>query len=31
VVTRSLSSKGQIMLPAAFRQQDQIEPGDEFA
>lgn len=26
----TVSSKGQIMLPAAFRQQDQIEPGDEF-
>ena len=26
----TVSSKGQIALPAAFRKQDQIEPGDEF-
>ncbi|MFV0416711.1 MAG: AbrB/MazE/SpoVT family DNA-binding domain-containing protein [Chthoniobacterales bacterium] len=26
----TLSSKGQIVLPAAFRQQDQIEVGQKF-
>jgi looped-hinge helix DNA binding domain, AbrB family len=26
----TVSSKGQVLLPAAFREQDQIEPGDEF-
>jgi len=26
----TISSKGQIVLPAALRQQDQIEPGEEF-
>jgi AbrB family looped-hinge helix DNA binding protein len=26
----TVSSKGQIVLPAALRQQDQIEPGEEF-
>jgi AbrB family looped-hinge helix DNA binding protein len=25
-----ISSKGQIVLPAAIRQQDGIEPGQEF-
>jgi AbrB family looped-hinge helix DNA binding protein len=25
-----ISSKGQIVLPAALREQDGIEPGDEF-
>ena len=25
-----ISSKGQVVLPAAFRQQDGIEPGQEF-
>jgi AbrB family looped-hinge helix DNA binding protein len=25
-----ISSKGQIVLPAAIRQQDGIEPGEEF-
>jgi AbrB family looped-hinge helix DNA binding protein len=25
-----ISSKGQIVLPAAFRQQDDIRPGQEF-
>jgi len=25
-----VSSKGQIVLPAEFRQQDRIEPGQEF-
>jgi AbrB family looped-hinge helix DNA binding protein len=25
-----ISSKGQIVLPAAFRQQDGIKPGQEF-
>jgi AbrB family looped-hinge helix DNA binding protein len=25
-----ISSKGQIVLPAAFRQQDGIRPGQEF-
>jgi len=29
MVTR-VSSKGQIVLPAQFRQQDQIEPGQRF-
>jgi AbrB family looped-hinge helix DNA binding protein len=27
----TMSSKGQIVLPAAIRQQDNLEPGDEFA
>lgn len=27
----TISSKGQIVLPAALREQDGIEPGDEFA
>jgi AbrB family looped-hinge helix DNA binding protein len=26
----TISSKGQIVLPAALREQDNIEPGDEF-
>jgi len=26
----TISSKGQIVLPAEFRKQDQIEPGQEF-
>jgi AbrB family looped-hinge helix DNA binding protein len=26
----TISSKGQIVLPAELRQQDQIEPGEEF-
>jgi AbrB family looped-hinge helix DNA binding protein len=26
----TISSKGQIVLPAELRQQDQIEPGQEF-
>jgi AbrB family looped-hinge helix DNA binding protein len=26
----TISSKGQIVLPAEFRQQDRIEPGQEF-
>jgi AbrB family looped-hinge helix DNA binding protein len=26
-----VSSKGQIVLPAAVRQQDDIKPGQEFA
>ena len=25
-----ISSKGQIVLPAALREQDRIEPGEEF-
>ena len=25
-----ISSKGQIVLPAALREQDHIEPGEEF-
>lgn len=25
-----ISSKGQIVLPAAIREQDRIEPGEEF-
>ena len=27
---RTISSKGHIVLPAAIRQQDGIEPGQEF-
>jgi AbrB family looped-hinge helix DNA binding protein len=27
----TMSSKGQIVLPAAIREQDGLEPGDEFA
>ncbi|MGH7502128.1 MAG: AbrB/MazE/SpoVT family DNA-binding domain-containing protein [Longimicrobiales bacterium] len=26
----TISSKGQIVLPAEIRQQDHIEPGEEF-
>jgi AbrB family looped-hinge helix DNA binding protein len=26
----TVSSKGQIVLPAAFRKMDRIEPGQEF-
>jgi AbrB family looped-hinge helix DNA binding protein len=26
----SISTKGQIVLPAEIRQRDSIEPGDEF-
>lgn len=26
----SISSKGQIVLPAEIRRQDRIEPGEEF-
>jgi len=26
----TVSSKGQIVLPAALREQDKIEPGEEF-
>jgi AbrB family looped-hinge helix DNA binding protein len=26
----TVSSKGQIVLPAEFRQMDRIEPGQEF-
>ena len=26
----TISSKGQIVLPAALRKQDRIEPGEEF-
>jgi AbrB family looped-hinge helix DNA binding protein len=26
----TISSKGQIVLPAELREQDQIEPGEEF-
>jgi AbrB family looped-hinge helix DNA binding protein len=26
----TVSSKGQIVLPAELREQDQIEPGEEF-
>lgn len=29
-MTTSVSSKGQIVLPVAIRQQDHIEPGQEF-
>jgi AbrB family looped-hinge helix DNA binding protein len=27
----TMSSKGQIVLPAAIREQDHLQPGDEFA
>lgn len=30
LATTIVSSKGQIALPAEFRQMDQIEPGQEF-
>jgi AbrB family looped-hinge helix DNA binding protein len=26
----TVSSKGQIVIPSELREQDQIEPGDEF-
>ena len=29
-MTTTVSSKGQIVLPAEIRQQDGIEPGQEF-
>ncbi len=29
-MTTSVSSKGQIVLPAEIRRQDQIEPGQKF-
>jgi AbrB family looped-hinge helix DNA binding protein len=29
-MTTKLSTKGQIVLPAEFRRQDSIEPGQEF-
>lgn len=29
-MTTTMSSKGQIVLPAELRQQDGIEPGQEF-
>jgi AbrB family looped-hinge helix DNA binding protein len=29
-VVTTISSKGQIVLPAQFRQQDRIEPGQQF-
>ena len=29
-MTTTISSKGQIVLPAELRQQDGIEPGQEF-
>lgn len=29
-MTTTISSKGQIVLPATIRQQDGIEPGQEF-
>jgi AbrB family looped-hinge helix DNA binding protein len=29
-MTTTVSSKGQIVLPAALRQQDGIRPGQEF-
>lgn len=30
VMKTTVSSKGQIVLPAALREQDHIEPGEEF-
>lgn len=29
-MTTTVSTKGQIILPAEFRQQDHIKPGEEF-
>ena len=29
-MTTTISSKGQIVLPAAFRQEDGIQPGQQF-
>ena len=29
-MTTTISSKGQIVLPAAIREQDSIKPGQEF-
>ena len=29
-MTTTISSKGQLVLPAEIRQQDEIEPGEEF-
>jgi AbrB family looped-hinge helix DNA binding protein len=29
-MTTMISSKGQLVLPAKFRQQDDIRPGQEF-
>ncbi len=29
-MTTTMSSKGQIVLPAEIRQQDDIQPGQEF-
>lgn len=29
-MTTTVSSKGQIVLPAEFRQMDQVEPGQQF-
>jgi AbrB family looped-hinge helix DNA binding protein len=29
-VKTTISTKGQLILPAEIRQQDQIEPGQEF-
>jgi AbrB family looped-hinge helix DNA binding protein len=29
-MTTTMSSKGQIVLPAAIREQDSIKPGQEF-
>jgi bifunctional DNA-binding transcriptional regulator/antitoxin component of YhaV-PrlF toxin-antitoxin module len=29
-VKTTISSKGQIVLPAEFRQMDRVEPGQEF-
>ncbi len=30
VMKTTMSSKGQIVLPAAIREMDRIEPGEEF-
>lgn len=30
VMKTTMSSKGQIVLPAALREMDRIEPGEEF-
>jgi AbrB family looped-hinge helix DNA binding protein len=29
-MTTTISTKGQIILPAALREQDRIEPGQQF-
>ena len=31
MATTSISTKGQVVLPASFRKQDRIRPGEVFA